>query len=83
MQAIDNYYIGNFEICVVTLLLQIEGLLRDKFQLNTRQSSELRKKLEKELTLLLETKSQISDFWEIFLIKSSKDYIWMIWKKII
>ena len=80
MQAIDNYYIGNFEICVVTLLLQIEGLLRDKFQLNTRQSSELRKKLEKELTLLLETKSQISDFWEIFLIKSSKDYIWMILK---
>lgn len=77
MQAIDNYYMGNYEICVVTLLLQIEGLLRDKFQLKTKRVGKLRKKLEKELTIILERES---DFWEIFLIKSSKDYIWMVLK---
>lgn len=77
MQAIDNYYVGNYEISVVTLLLQVEGLLRDKFRLKTRRVGKLRKKLENELKNLLKTSENL-DFWDIFLIQSNIDYIWMI-----
>ena len=37
MQAADNYYQGNYEICVLALLLQIEGLMRDKLQLKLKE----------------------------------------------
>ena len=77
MQAIDNYYVGNYEISVVTLLLQVEGLLRDKFRLKTRHVGKLREKLENELKNLLKTSENL-DFWDIFLIQSNIDYIWMI-----
>ena len=63
MQAIDNYYVGNYEISVVTLLLQVEGLLRDKFRLKTRHVGKLREKLENELKNLLKTSENL-DFWD-------------------
>lgn len=79
MQATDNYYNGYYEISVLVLLLQIEGLMRDKFQLKVK-SSKLRDKLEKELDKYLKENSESLSSWDEFLIRSSKSYIWMILK---
>ena len=78
MQATDNYYGGNYEICVLTLLLQIEGLMRDKFKIKAK-SSKLREKLEKRLDAFLNNSKSLTS-WDEFLIKSSKSYVWMILK---
>lgn len=74
-QSIDNYYLGNYEICVVTLLLQIEGLMRDKLK-SKKCIGYLREQLEKKLNNLLDTGD--FDNWDIFLINSSKEFIWMV-----
>lgn len=79
IQAVDNYYNGNYEICVLTLLLQIEGLMRDEFESKVK-APELRKKLERRLNGVLNDNLRDYTPWEIFLIKSCKSYIWMILK---
>ena len=77
IQAFDNYSFGNYEICVLTLLLQIEGLMRDKLQLKDTGGI-LRKKLESKIDDYLEENSTQYPPWGIFLIKSFKSYLWMI-----
>lgn len=79
MQATNNYYEGNYEICVLTLLLQIEGLMRDKFEIRA-SSPDLRKKLNKRLNTFLKENSENLTSWDEFLIKSSMSYVWMILK---
>lgn len=79
MQATNDYYEGNYEICVLTLLLQIEGLMRDKLESKSK-APKLREKLERRLDNCLREKVEDLSSWEIFLIKSCKSYIWMILK---
>lgn len=79
MQATNDYYEGNYEICVLALLLQIEGLMRDKLESKSK-APKLRDKLERRLDNLLLEKIEEFSSWEIFLIKSCKSYIWMILK---
>ena len=71
IQAFDNYCEGNYEICVLTLLLQIEGLMRDKLQLKLT-GGKLRNKLEKKLDVYIEENSSDYTPWGLFLIKSFK-----------
>lgn len=47
-QAFFNYKHGNYEICVITLILQIEGIMKEKLDFN-KKSSELRALLEKKI----------------------------------
>lgn len=77
IQAFDNYCEGNYEICVLTLLLQIEGLMRDKLQLKLT-GGKLRNKLEKKLDVYLEENSSDYTPWGLFLIKSFKSYLWCV-----
>lgn len=79
IQAVDNYYNGNYEICVLALLLQIEGLMRDEFE-SKAKAPKLRQKLERKLNNALNDNLMNYSPWEIFLIKSCKSYIWMILK---
>ena len=77
IQAFDNYCEGNYEICVLTLLLQIEGLMRDKLQLKLT-GGKLRNKLEKKLDVYIEENSSDYTPWSLFLIKSFKSYLWCV-----
>lgn len=77
IQAFDNYCEGNYEICVLTLLLQIEGLMRDKLQLKLT-GGKLRNKLEKKLDVYIEENSSDYTPWGLFLIKSFKSYLWCV-----
>ena len=63
----------------MTLLLQIEGLMRDKFEIRAK-SPELRKKLNKRLNTFLKENLENLTSWDEFLIKSSRLYVWMILK---
>lgn len=77
IQVFDNYSVGNYEIAVLTLLLQIEGLMRDELQLKDT-GGPLRNKLEKRLDISLEVNNEDYSPWGIFLIKSYKSFLWRI-----
>lgn len=47
-QALFNYMEGNFEICVLALVLQIEGIMKEKISYK-KSSGELRASLEQKL----------------------------------
>ena len=71
-QAYINYIYGNFEACVIILMLQIEGILKEKISMK-KSSGKLRQYLEKQLN----NNSSINS-WDDFLNRANIQYIWMV-----
>lgn len=75
LQAYENYLIGNYETAVILLTLQIEGIIRDKMDINAKKLSKFRIKLEKQLKDI-----SFQNPWDDFLNKANNCFIWMILK---
>lgn len=71
-QALFNYLEGNYEICVLTLVLQIEGIMKEKISYN-KSLGKLRASLEQKLI-----NNTTHDPWNHFLNKCNIEYIWKI-----
>ena len=71
-QAYINYIYGNYEACVIILMLQIEGILKEKISMK-KSSGKLRQYLEKQLN----SNSSINS-WDDFLNRANIQYIWMV-----
>ena len=73
-QAYINYIYGNYEACVILLMLQIEGILKENISMK-KGFGELRRHLEKDLN-----KNQTINPWDTFLNRANIQYIWMVLK---
>ena len=73
-QAYINYIYGNYESCVIILILQIEGILKENISMN-KSAGELRKYLEGQLNI-----NSTINAWDKFLNKANIQYIWMVLK---
>ena len=71
-QALFNYIEGHYEICVLTLVLQIEGIMKEKINYN-KSSGKLRASLEQKLI-----EKTTNDPWNRFLNKCNIEYIWNV-----
>ena len=74
-QAYFNYKHGKFETCVILLMLQIEGIMKEKIDFDEK-GSDLRKKIQKALNKNCDTE----DPWEFFLNKANAEFILRIVK---
>lgn len=74
-QAYFNYKHGNFETCVILLILQIEGIMKEKIDFD-KKDSDLRIKIQK----ILNKNSNADDAWESFLNKANAEFILRIVK---
>ena len=74
-QAYFNYKHGKFETCVILLMLQIEGIMKEKIDFD-KKDSDLRIKIQKTLN----KKSDSDDAWESFLNKANAEFILRIVK---
>lgn len=77
-QVFINYLAGNYEVCVIVLLLQLEGIMREKLGIKDHRDAKLREKLEDKLGVHLNQNHEDYTSWEIFLIKASQTYLWEI-----
>lgn len=73
-QAYTSYIYGQYESCVILLILQIEGILKEKISMK-KSFGKLRQYLENQLN-----NNQTMDSWDTFLNKANIQYIWMILK---
>lgn len=74
-QALFNYMEGNYEICVIVLVLQIEGIMKEKIS-HKKSFRKLRSSLEQKLI----NNASNNDPWNTFLNKANIDYIWNVLK---
>lgn len=74
-QALMNYMVGNYEICVIVLILQIEGIMKEKIS-HKKSFGKLRSSLEQKLI----NNASNNDPWNTFLNKANIDYIWNVLK---
>lgn len=73
-QAYINYIYGNYEACVIILMLQIEGILKENISMK-KSAGKLRQHLEKQLN-----NNQTINSWDTFLNKANIQYVWMVLK---
>ena len=71
-QALFNYMNGHFEICVMALVLQIEGIMKEKISYK-KSTGELRASLEQELK-----NKTPQNPWNQFLRECNIKYIWEV-----
>lgn len=74
-QAYFNYKHGNYETCVILLMLQIEGIMKEKIDFD-KKDSDLRIKIQKTLNKNTDT----DDSWKSFLNKANAEFILRIVK---